>query len=74
MLSMAYLGRALTNWVPQDAVRSYGARFAAVTHVNDELTCRGRIVEKFVVDNEQRVRLVLETRTQRGELTLTGEA
>ena len=74
MLSMAYLGRALTNWVPQDALRTYGARFAAVTHVHDVLTCRGRIVEKLVVDTEQRVRIALEARTQRGELVLTAEA
>ena len=74
MLSMAYLGRALTNWVPQDALRNYSARFAAVTQVHDNLTCSGRIVEKLIVDKEQHVRIALEARTQRGELTLTGEA
>jgi acyl dehydratase len=31
MLSMAYLGRLLTGWVPQERIRSYGVRFAAIT-------------------------------------------
>ena len=31
MLSMAYLARALTQWVPQRRILSYGVRFAAIT-------------------------------------------
>lgn len=33
MLSMAYLGQALTGWVPQSALHSYGVRFASITWV-----------------------------------------
>jgi hypothetical protein len=33
MLGMAYLGRVLTQWVPQEAIRSFGVRFTAITHV-----------------------------------------
>ncbi|HEY3709529.1 MAG TPA: MaoC/PaaZ C-terminal domain-containing protein [Amycolatopsis sp.] len=29
MLSMAYLGRLLTDWVPQERIRSFAVRFAA---------------------------------------------
>src|ERR1700720_167590 len=32
MLSMAYLGRLLSNWVPQEAIRSFAVRFVAITH------------------------------------------
>ena len=35
MLSMAYLGRLLTNWVPQQAIREFSVRFAAITQVGD---------------------------------------
>ena len=31
MLSMAYLGRLLTGWVPQSRLRSFGVRFVAIT-------------------------------------------
>lgn len=74
MLSMAYLGRALTNWVPIERVRSFSVRFSAVTRVHDVVTCSGRIAEKFIDSGENRVRLELETRTQSGTVTLKGEA
>ena len=38
MLSMAYLGRLLTNWVPQDRILSYRVRFAAITPVHGQPT------------------------------------
>jgi acyl dehydratase/pimeloyl-ACP methyl ester carboxylesterase len=43
MLMMAYLGRVLTDWVPQEKVRSYQARFVAMTPVHAVATCRGRV-------------------------------
>ncbi|HEU0199882.1 MAG TPA: MaoC family dehydratase [Burkholderiaceae bacterium] len=74
MLSMAYLGRLLTHWAPQHALRSFNTRFVAITQVGDRITCTGRVVEKLQVDNEQRVRLELATVNQNGETKLTGEA
>jgi acyl dehydratase len=74
MLSMAWLGRAVTNWAPQRQLRSYSVRFASMTLIHDVVTCGGSITEKFVVDGERRVRLALEARTHRGNVTLTGEA
>ncbi|WP_151638526.1 MaoC family dehydratase [Noviherbaspirillum aerium] len=74
MLSMAYLGRLLTNWVPQQRVRSYGVRFAAITHVGDAITCSGKVVEKFEQDGEQRIRLELTTTDQNGDIKLKGDA
>src|SRR5437868_9013845 len=74
MLSMAYLGRAVTNWVPQKHVRSYSVRFAAMTQVHDVVTCSGRIAEKMTVDGENCVRLELEAKTQGGTVTLQGDA
>ena len=44
MLSMAYLGRLLTNWVPQRRIRSYAVRFSAITPVHATPTCRGKVV------------------------------
>src|ERR1700676_3938695 len=38
MLSMAYLGRLLSNWVPQEAIRSFAVRFVELTHVGDFFT------------------------------------
>jgi acyl dehydratase len=44
MLSMAYVGRVLTNFVPQERIRSFKARFVAITPVYAQPTCTGRIV------------------------------
>lgn len=74
MLSMAYLGQALTGWVPQAALRSYGVRFASITWVGNELTCGGTVTEKFEEDGEKRVRLEVKAADQDGDIKLIGEA
>jgi len=44
MLMMAYLGRVLMDWVPQERIRSYTARFVAMTPVHAVATCKGQII------------------------------
>lgn len=74
MLNMAYLGRLLTEWVPQTAIRQYGVRFASITAIHDRITCNGKIIEKFEQNGEQLVRLELTAANQDGEVKLTGQA
>src|SRR5439155_8286754 len=45
MLSMAWLGHALTGWVPQQSIREYRVRFAAITRIGERVRCRGEVVE-----------------------------
>ncbi len=44
MLPMAYLGRLISGWVPQERIRSFGVRFLAITPVHGTPTCTGRVV------------------------------
>lgn len=74
MLSMAYLGRLLTNWVPLTAIREFSVRFTAITQVHDAVNCTGRVVEKYEEDGENRVRLELTAANQNGDRTLKGQA
>ena len=74
MLSMAWLARVLTHWVPQSAIRDYSVRFAAITQVAETITCAGMITEKFEVDGERRVRLQLTTANAEGQVKLAGDA
>ena len=74
MLSMAWLARVLTQWVPQSAIRDYSVRFAAITQVAETITCAGVITEKFEVDGERRVRLQLTTANAEGQVKLAGDA
>lgn len=74
MLSMAYLGRLLTNWVPQQAIRQFSTRFQAITWPNEVLTCTGTIVEKWQQDGDKLVRLEIVAANDGGEVKLSGQA
>ena len=74
MLSMAVLGRLISEWVPQEQIREYGVRFTAITPVGVNVTCRGTIADKFEKDGENCVRLDLTTTIDDGTVTLAGTA
>ncbi len=74
MLSMAILGRLLTNWTKQETITSFSVRFVAITQVLDEVTASATIKEKRVDDGVQKIVLEVETHTQSGTKTLSGVA
>lgn len=74
MLSMAYLGQMLTNWVHQSAIRKFGVRFGAITHLGDEITCTGKVVEKYESGAETHLRLEIAAEDQKNEAKLVGFA
>ena len=74
MLSMAILGRMLTNWTAQENIKSVSVRFVAITKVLDEVTASATISDKTIEDGEQRLTLEIETTTQAGAKTLSGTA
>ena len=74
MLSMAYLGRMLTDWQPQAKLRKFSNRFAAITHLQDVITCSGKVVELIEQDGETLVRCQIQAVKAGGERTLVGEA
>jgi acyl dehydratase len=68
MLSMAYLGRALTGWFPQERLRGYSVRFTAVTPVHGQPTCSGTVtgIDDGLATVELTVALADGTVTLRG--------
>ncbi|WP_223622405.1 MaoC/PaaZ C-terminal domain-containing protein [Microbacterium sp. EST19A] len=70
MLSMAYLGRMLTGWVPQERIRSFEVRFAAITPIHAQPTCTGVVA---AVDDGLATVDVAVTLAD-GTVTLTGRA
>ncbi len=74
MLSMAYLGRLLTDWAPQDRLRSFNVRFAGITHLGDLLTCSGKVIEKFERNGENLVKIEIQAVNQHGEVKIMGDA
>src|SRR5882757_6133062 len=74
MLSMAYLGRLLTDWVDPQSIRSYRVRFAAITPIHGKPTATGAITAIDDVDGERRATIDLTIRLADGTVTLTGDA
>ncbi|RYE48437.1 MAG: dehydratase [Hyphomicrobiales bacterium] len=74
MLSMAYLGRALTEWLPQRQILSYGVRFASMTHLGDRVRCTGKVLEQIEHAGRPCVRVQISATKATGEITLSGEA
>ncbi|MEG9225022.1 MaoC/PaaZ C-terminal domain-containing protein [Aeromicrobium sp. Sec7.5] len=70
MLSMAYLGRLLTGWVPQHRIRTFGVRFVAITPVLARPVCHGTV--RDVTDGLATIDLAV--RLADGTTTLTGSA
>ncbi|WP_440713307.1 MaoC/PaaZ C-terminal domain-containing protein [Gordonia sp. FQ] len=70
MLSMAYLGRLLTEWVRVDQIRSFEVRFAAITPLHGAPVCRGRVA---AVDGDEAT-LELTVTLGDGTVTLAGSA
>lgn len=70
MLSMAYLGRLLTNWVPQERIRSHKVRFTAITPIHGQPTCTARVTS---IDDGLAT-LDLTVALTDGRVTLIGEA
>jgi acyl dehydratase len=74
MLTMAFLGRLLTRWVPQRDLRQLSARFVAMAFPGDTLVCSATVTGKAVIEGEQRVELDLVARNQKGDKILLGSA
>ncbi|BBZ00746.1 MaoC family dehydratase [Mycolicibacterium chitae] len=74
MLSMAYLGRLVTSWVPQSQLRSLSTRFTAITPVLAQPTCTGTVTSVDEVDGEKRATVDVKITLADGTVTLAGEA
>ena len=74
MLGMAWVGRLVTNWVPQGRLRRFDARFQGITHIGNTIRCTGRVVEKLQRDGENFVRIELRSANQFGQIKIAGEA
>lgn len=72
MLIMGFIGQLLSNYVGPEALRSFGARFKGMTHLNDVITCFGSITKKYEENGEARVAGKVQAIDQNGDVKLTG--
>ncbi len=74
MLSMAYLGRLVSNWAPPERVREFSTRFVSITPLRAVVTCTGEVTEIVTVAGRSCAKLALKTTLPDGAVTLSGEA
>jgi len=74
MLGMAWLGRLLTRWAPQAALRRFDVRFQGITHLGNAMRCQGRVAEKLEHAGERCVRVELMAANQFAQTKIVGEA
>ena len=74
MLSAAWIGRLLTNWVEQDRIRSIELRFVGIFHLYNQAHCSGRVVEQIELDGQRAVRVEIKVNNQYGEAKVLGDA
>lgn len=74
MLSLAYLGRFLTDQFDQTRLRHLAAHFVGAMHDGDEIWCKGLVAELFDAGCERRARLEIAITNQFGERKIVGEA
>jgi len=74
MLGMAWLGRLLTNWMPQAQLRTWNVRFLGITHLGHAMTCSGIVQEIVELDGEPTAVVQIQTINQYGEVRIAGEA
>ena len=74
MLGMAWLGRLLTNWVPQKRLRGISVRFQGMTHLGNVITCSGKVTEIVEIKGERCARIDISTTNQFGQAKIVGDA
>ena len=74
MLIMSYLGRLLTNAVPQSQIKSFSVQFSNMTHLNQEIICTGKVLEKNSIDDKEVVTVSLKVEDLQGKKKIIGQA
>jgi acyl dehydratase len=74
MLQAGYLGRLLTDWLGDGALRRFRVRFATRVHPGDLLTCRARITKVTHAAGDREVECDAWVDNQDGQKVITGSA
>ena len=74
MLIMSYLGRLVTNAVPQSQIKNFSVQFSNMTHLNQKVICTGKVLEKDSIDNKEVVTVSLKVEDLQGEKKIIGQA
>ena len=74
MLIMAYLGRTVTNIVPQSNLKNFSVRFSSITNIGDILTCSGKVKKIDKNNSKKTIVLDLIVSDEFGDIKISGGA
>ena len=74
MLIMAYLGKAVTNIVPQSNLKNFSVRFSSITKIGDILTCSGEVKKIDKNNSKKTIVLDLIVSDEFGDIKISGVA
>lgn len=74
-LKAAFLGQMLTDWIGDNGlVKKISCRYLGIDVPRKPLTCKGRVIRKFVANNENCVECEIWTENLEGQKTTMGNA
>ena len=74
MLIMAYLGRTVTNIVPQSNLKNFSVRFSSITNIGNILTCSGKVKKIDKNNSKKTIVLDLIVSDEFGDIKISGVA
>ena len=74
MLIMAYLGKTVTNIVPQSNLKNFSVRFSSITNIGDILTCSGEVKKINKNNSKKTIVLDLMVSDEFGDIKISGMA
>src|ERR1044071_5731786 len=74
MLSMGFVGQAVSDWAGAGAVRKLGVRFLGIVRWKGVVTCKGRVLGKSTKNGDNLCELEVWAENQRGEKVVSGKA
>jgi acyl dehydratase len=74
MLTMALIGRYVTDLAPQRALRYFSVRFVGMTRVGDQIDCSGRVKRVLEVEGLRCAEIELSAKRHNGDLLASGAA
>jgi acyl dehydratase len=74
MIGMGFIGQMLTDWLWDRPLRMFSTRALLIVRPGDALTCFGKVVRKWVEDEDNLIELEVGARNQKRESTHSGKA
>src|SRR6184192_4280697 len=72
MLTAAFVGKCVTDYVGAENLRRYKVRFATRVWPGDSVTCKGKVTKKTVEKGEKIIEGEITALNQKGEVAIQG--